>query len=391
MKILLIALYDHYSKGIRGLHSFLAGKGHDVSSLYFKTSTYEEGLYRPQEIGAVIDKARELQPDFIGIGVKSPLFPVFADICNHIRVSLPKVKIIAGGPHATASPETCAVYADYVVRGDGEYPMLDILDGCTEGIMPWKRVTDLDSLPFQHYGENTFQFAAHPAPIKLSVYTTRGCFFSCSYCQESVLRQTPVRKSVKYFKEEIDYFRSLFPSVKLLTMSDSNFIYDMDWLEAFATEFSNTGLRIWCAGHAKTIMANPEMLDILKAAGVTTVRIGVQSGSEQLRKDIYYRKDTLNEVLEVANLLHQKNMVGHYDFIIENPYDTPKTIADTRRFIRKLPLSALTNKFELRYWPGTGLTKRALKDGYIIPDDVEGNYLRFGDWTYMYQLINPGG
>lgn len=337
------------------------------------------------EISGLIKKISEIRPDFIGIAVKSPLFPLFADICRHIRNIHPNVKIIAGGPHATADPLSCRKYADYAVVGDGEYPLLDILNG-NPGQMS-KPFNDLDSLPFPQYGGQTYAFSPQEKPYKVSVYSTRGCQFACSYCQESVWRRKPARKSVRYFKEEIEYFRKLFPKAELFTISDSNFLYDMDWLEEFTKEFAGSGLRFWCAGNSALI--TDEMLGIVKKAGVQAVRIGVQSGSEYIRRDIFNRKDTLEQILEVSWMIKKHGIVGHYDFIIENPYDSSDTLRETRKFIHRLPQNSTINKFELRYWPKTPLTEKALNDGHITKKDVEGDFLRFGQWAYVYQTVYP--
>jgi radical SAM superfamily enzyme YgiQ (UPF0313 family) len=388
-KILLIALYDFYSQGIRGLHSFLVEKEYDVHSIFFRSTTYTEGLYRPEELSAAIAKIKEIAPDYIGIAVRSPIFPVFVDFCNYIRMVLPKAKIIAGGAHATADPQSCLKYADYAAVGDGEYLMLDILRGTIpSGIaLSPAPFDDLDSLPFQHYGPNCYSLSnVQQHETKHTFCTSRGCFYACSYCQESILRRKPVRKSVRYVKDEIKYFLKLFPGTKIFTCSDSVFTYDNDWLEQFAKEFSEfKGLRFWVSTNAALL--DDEILDMLKKANVDCIRIGVQSGSERIRKDIFDRKESLHQILEAAYKIHAMGLTGHYDFINENPYETPETLKETREFIRKLPISAIINKFEMRYWPGTKMTQMALDDGYIRPEDVSGQFMRFGNWTYTYQVI----
>lgn len=387
MKIVLIALYDLYSHGIRGLHSFLGEKGYDVHSLYFHHSTYDHVPYTKEQLRGFVSHLKTYRPDYVGIGVKSPLFPLFAELAEMIMDELPGAIIISGGPHSTADPESCLEYADFAVVGEGENALVEILDGrCERGIVYGDRVDDLDSLSFPHYGENTAAFCLDvPEKNRASVYTTKGCHFaSCSFCQESILGNKPRRKSVRRFKEEYDRLLQLFPKTKRISFADSVFLYDKAWLEEFAETFHDSGMGFWCAGNAA--MIDEEMLQIAKRGGIRNVRIGVQSGSKELRENIYNRKDRLDDILRVAELLHKNRVYGNYDFIIESPYDTPETLKETRDFIRRLPELSTINKFELRYWPGTNLTKRALSDGYITEQDVEGNFLRFGDWAYVYEL-----
>ncbi|HEB09920.1 MAG TPA: radical SAM protein [Spirochaetales bacterium] len=328
---------------------------------------------------------QDINPDFIGVSVRSPVFPMYLALYGAIRQHLPECKIIIGGAHPTGDPEGCKPYADYVVVGDGEWAMTYILEGGKyygSGSLPF---TDLDILPFQYYGGDTYALAKPKPPERMSVYTTRGCSYSCSYCQESILKRKPVRKSVRYFKEEVDYYRTVFPGLTTLTITDPSFIYDLEWLEEFMFEFKGSGLNFWCAGHAQVVTS--EMLELAKAAGVKSIRIGVQSGSKYIRETIFNRKETLEQVLDVAHKIKDVGITGQYDFIIDNPFDTPESLSDTRHFIKRLPQTSMINKFELRYWPGTEITAKALKLGYIMPDDVEGNFIRLGNWVYLYRLI----
>jgi radical SAM superfamily enzyme YgiQ (UPF0313 family) len=125
----------------------------------------------------------------------------------------------------------------------------------------------------------------------------------------------------------------------------------------------------------------------MKRAGFTEIRLGVQSGSERIRKDIFNRRDALSDILRVAWDADGAGLITDCDFIIENPYDTAETMMETREFIRQLPPSATINKFELRYWPGTELTRRALADGVIGPEDISGSCVRLGGWSYAYKRL----
>lgn len=385
MKIVLIALYDFYSIGIRGLHSYVQVQGYDVTSIYFKESTYTDGAYNNNEIHSLIVMLKELKPDFVGVGIRSPIFPMHKNLHRAIREELPDCKIVVGGAHATGDPEGSLEYADYVVVGDGELAFVDILKGHKPGILGPVQFTDLDSLPFQYYGRDTYALGKPKPCEKMSVYTTRGCPFNCSYCQESLLTRKIVRKSVKYFKEETAYYRTVVPDLTHMTLTDPNFLWDADWFEEFAKEFSGSGLTFWCAGHANTV--TPEILKMAKAAGIVSIRIGVQSGSNYVRKYVYNRKESLESILTASEMIEAAEITGQYDFIIDSPFDTPDSLKATRRFITRLPNSAMINKFELRFWPGTEITRKALDLKYIEPEDVEGNFVRLGNWVYLYRMI----
>ncbi len=386
--IILVGLYDYHSMGIRGLHSWLESHKVDVESLFFYSSAYLDGVYKKSDVGAAIEWLVSQDPEYIGFGVRSPMLPLFKEFVAGIRKELPKCRVIIGGAHPTAVPEECTELADYVVPGEGENALLDILNGAPEGIVRGKPIEDLDSLPFVYYGERAHLHGGVYKINKLSYNSTRGCFFNCSYCQESLSDAPRRRMSVDKVSEDIWRLHELFPDVKVFTFSDSIFAHDSSWLKEFGDEFIGSRLLFWGNGFAP--MLTGDMLQLLNRAGFNFMRIGVQSGSEYIRREIFNRKDSLDDVLKVAKLCDDRRFPMHYDFIIDNPYDTPETMKDTRDFISKLPPTAAINKFELRWWPGTPLTTRALDDGYITKEDVAGACFRVGPWSYVYQKSHGG-
>jgi radical SAM superfamily enzyme YgiQ (UPF0313 family) len=378
-------LYDYHSLGVRGLHSYLERAGHDVESVFFKSSAYTDGICTRRDVESLIARLKTLRPSYLGVGVRSPLFPLFKYISQRVHSEIANCKIVVGGAHPTADPASCLEYADYIVVGEGENALLGILNGDFDGggIVNGEPVRDLDSLPFPYYGSHEHYLDQMPNPAKMTYNTTRGCFFGCNYCQESIGSKKRRRKSVGRVAEDLFKIKGLFPSAKIITFGDSVFAHDDAWLEEFGDELKGKGFTFWGNAHVSTISG--DTLWLLRRAGFSNIRIGVQSGSDYIRREIFGRTDSLAKILEVAGDADRMGLRVDYDFIIENPYDTPETMKDTRDFIKKLPNSALINKFELRWWPGTPLTARALSDGVIDETDVAGSSIRVGQWSYVYQ------
>jgi anaerobic magnesium-protoporphyrin IX monomethyl ester cyclase len=385
VKIIFLSLYDYHSMGVRGLHALVEKEGHDVESLFLHSNAYFDTAYQPSDIDAVVGWIKGKNPDFLGVGVRSPMYPLFKEISERIRQEVPSCKIVVGGPHPTAVPEECLNHADYAVVGEGESAIMDILNGAQPGVIHGVPCLDLDALPFPYYGENAHSHGRVYPVGKISYNTTRGCFFNCSYCQESIIGAKRRRKSVDRVIDDIYRFSELIPTVKVFTFSDSIFAHDNEWLEEFGDEFIGSKLTFWGNGYAPLI--TNETFRLLRRAGFSSMRIGVQSGSPYIRNEIFNRKDDLGGILLVADMAHKWGISVHYDFILENPYETPQTLKETRDFIKKLPSSAVINKFELRWWPKTPLTERALSDGYISQDDVEGSHFRLGAWSHVYQRV----
>jgi len=384
MNITLLALYNINCLAIRGLHALLKQNRHKTKSIYFKTSTYHSSVYTDRELQELMELIKYTEPDLLGIGVRSPLYPLFKRISRLVRKRFPSCKIVAGGDHATAMPEQCLEDADWVVKGEGEFPILDIANGtAVEGIIESKRLFELDALPSPEYGFGCYHYNANPVTDgKYSWFAGRGCHYRCAYCQESLRNKGRRIKSVNKLIEEIEYLRYVFPNLNCITFTDSLFPYELDWLEEFASYFKGRGLRFWCAANAKHM--TKEAMQLMKKAGVVKLNYGVQSGSKYIRRELFNRLDTLEEILEKAHMTAEVGLQGAYDFITQHPYETAETLKDTRNFIDKLPRWSQIDHFEIRWFPKTPFTERALRDGFIEQKDVEGNYIRLGDWSYSY-------
>jgi len=187
MRVVLVALYNHHSNPIRTFHSMLAKEKCEVKSVYFRSSVYVDGVYSQKEVNDTAKLISDYRPDFVGIGVHSPLFPLFKSLSLMLEYLMPDCKIIVGGDHPTASPESCINYADYVVVGEGENAIVDIVNGkADEGIIVGDPVVDIDSIPFPYYGPDAVSLFSEPDSNKFSWYASRGCGNNCTYCHESV-------------------------------------------------------------------------------------------------------------------------------------------------------------------------------------------------------------
>lgn len=87
-----------------------------------------------------------------GFSTYTPVYHRTLEIKEMIRNKYPKACFIAGGAHATALPDNVKEDFDYVVLGEGEKALYDILERNKPfGIYIGQPITDLDDLPFINY------------------------------------------------------------------------------------------------------------------------------------------------------------------------------------------------------------------------------------------------
>jgi len=397
MKIVLVALYDLYSYGIRGLHSVLEKEGHDVKSMFFKSSVYNDKSPTPNEVDEFVKLILSEDPQLIAIGLRSPLFSLFKDICSKIRKNT-KAKILVGGHHATADPKSLLPYVDFVCIGEGEEMIKNLCYEMKSGnehnfsYLP-SLIENLDDLEFDYYGNDSIYYLSKPLieESKMSIYSSRGCFFHCTFCFEQILKNIygnkhkVRRKSVKRVMDEVCRYKGIFPNLKEIVFSDPNFTWDEQWIRDFSKEYSKTGLSFHCFGNTELVTEN--MLKDLCNAGMNVISFGIQSASPRMLRK-YNRKTTLDKALKVSEMCTKLGLQPRFDFIINAPFENANDWKLTKEFINKLSRPNIIRNFELKFFPGTPLTKESLEQNIISEDYIVGNDgCRFGYWFFAYEII----
>ena len=112
-----------------------------------------------------------------------------------------------------------------------------------------------------------------------------------------------------------------------------------------------------------------DKMDMLIDAGLATVEMGVQSGSQRVLDEVFNRPLSIVKTKEVVRELgdyerrHGLSLV--LDFIIDNPWETREDVHQTVRYLLDIPPRTLLNVFFLTYFPGTPVYDRAVAEGII--------------------------
>ena len=179
--------YHIYSKftlprlGLPILGTMLASRGYDVK------------IYCQDIAG--IDYHRVFASDVVMISTTTSTAPEAYRIADRVRSK--GIPVVVGGPHVTFVPEEGLAHADYVVRGEGEETLMELMDALEQGkgldriagISYWDGETarhnrhrsllrDLDRLPAPD-----LTLIDHHEKIRITpIQTSRGCPFDCTFC-----------------------------------------------------------------------------------------------------------------------------------------------------------------------------------------------------------------
>lgn len=396
MRITLIcADDDRWAIGLRTISSALTEAGHATRLIFLAPSTV---TVTSQALKSIVSLGA--QSDLFGVSSMSRGSGNAKAIIGGLK---PLGKPIAwGGMHPTLYPQDCVDHADVVCRGEGEEFMVelaerlesgrgfhDIRNGAvsrcgrmlSNGVRP--PIADLDRLPIPDFSsEEEFTVSSGGGSLRASAIRnsssvlltgSRGCLYSCHYCSNAQLKvlyagMGPLARktSVSRFIEQVDACRRSFPKVRHFYFTDEDFFArPVDEIRQFAQDYPRSvGVPFECMASPQQI--TEEKTSWLVKAGMWRVDIGVESGSDRIRRTIYHRPVSSATVLRAAAIVNgYPQLVAYYFFIIGNPYETRDDLLDTIGMIRRLPCPCFVRTYSLVFIPGTRLFEKAREDGII--------------------------
>lgn len=335
-----------------------------------------------------------VNPDIIGITAKTINVMNANTIVEKIKSNGIDAPVVIGGAHITALPaETFSRLesVDYGIIGEGEITLLELMvciaekrspahvkglvwrdNGNTKINPPRPPIEDLDILPFpawdllpnfpEGYPHSALETRRLPAA---SIISSRGCPFSCTFCDRAVFGSRVRHHSAEYTLNMIRYLIEKF-GVRDLMILDDNFILNKKKLFRICNTIieEKMDLSWYCMGHAKFM--TEDRLSKIRQAGCWIVEMGIESGSDRILQII--RKNTSkSEIAEAVQRARKAGLKIKGNFIFGFPTETKESLEETIKFSKDINLSFFQQNF-LTIWPGCELSLQLEKYGDIESD-----------------------
>jgi anaerobic magnesium-protoporphyrin IX monomethyl ester cyclase len=349
----------------------------------------------------IIQRVQEYEPDLVGISINFTMIAkATSKIAGMIKKWNPKVKIVVGGPHATIAPgETLSdPNVDYLVRREGEYAMLELVQGNpAEGIpgLSYRSVDgrirhneerplieNLDEIPFPKMSLQLIPIT-NPGENFGVIATSRGCPFACIFCTSPRLWDRRVRyRSVENVIQEIQD-RLIRHGVSKYYFNDDNFNLDRKRTIRLCEGMIKARLEIsWiCEGQISAF--TPEVLAAMKAAGCKRIKLGVESGNDRILK--LMRKGTTKALIrKIVRMIRDAGIDYNIYALIGMPTETREEMLETYRFIEELDPSYISLSVASPHY-GTELFE--MMRAYNIPFTKE-DWLEHFHQSYR-TILNP--
>lgn len=413
MKILLIdppyAIFTGYVSryfpvGLSYIGSALKEKGYDVviydadrerqdtGDLNFSAEYERLGNYLKEINGnkhfiwKKIEKiVEDYSPDIIGITAMTMVFGSAvktAEVCKKVK---PDATVIIGGPHATDWPEICfqSPYIDFCVSGEGEESILLLLKAIKnkhtnfseipglsfkeDGKVIIRRLTpyisDLDKYPYpaRELLLNQDKYTSEDIGV---IMTSRGCPYKCGFCSHP----PKVRyRNLDNVIEEIGDVRDKY-GTRQFAIKDDSFTVNRKRTMEFCRMLINKRLDINWDCTTRVNLINDELLDIMQEAGCNTVKVGIETGSERILKEVN-KGVTFEQMKKAADMLNKHGIFWSAYFMYGLPTETKEDMLKTLKFMKELdpPYAGLGLYAPM---PNTQLWGQGLQLGLINSDMI---------------------
>ncbi len=317
--------------------------------------------------------------DIVGIYSNTICFESTKKILNDLHKLRSENKwkgiIAVGGPHVSVAIKTIPDFVDYVVYGEGEKAILEILSEEAETrIIRSFPIKDLDKLPFQPWDIFTrldYDFTSKWIDVKpvFTMNTSRGCPFDCSFCSVgSIWGRRYTFFSAERIIDEIIFLKKNY-GAKAIYFREDNFTLNIKRVEKFCNLIITKKIKILWACETRVDNLSKELLKLMSDAGCRALYLGVESGSKKVLKSLN-KQINVTQVKNVILWGKEFNINSYCSLITGVPGENIFDLIKTYRMIKKLnPYSYAFNIFV--GLPGSPIYNEILKNKlYEYIDDL---------------------
>ena len=363
------------------------------------------------DIAALLSRASPSEVTLLGVTVMpGPQLSQAVPVCRDIRARVPHVPIVWGGYFPTQHADTvlASSYVDFVIRSQGEQPLLGLIEelgessrspvsrfqtpDCAVPGLSWKDVhgkvlhnqtgamialDDLPDLPYARVAMERYLQPTYLGRRTAAHNSSFGCPFACSFCavvamtNRRWLAQSPARME-RVLRHLVDTYR-----VDAVQMHDMDFFISEARVAEFCARIAPLGIRWWALGRVDTLMQYSDATWAAMArSGLKMLFAGAESASDATLAAMNKGgKASARLPLELARRMKHYGVVPEFSFVLGSPPDPIGDMERTFDFIRTIKrVNPATEVILYTYTPvpmdGT-LYAEAARLGFAFPKTLE--------------------
>lgn len=338
--------------------------------------------------GQYIEKMKT--PYIFGFSVLTTALKAALETASELKKKYPNCVTLFGGIHPTAMPTEVLQYpqVDFVIRGEGEQPLVDFYHRIKNG----ESVEDLGNLSYRKDGEiihnplayfvddlnDSPSFPYHlfdPDRYDLGIImSSRGCPYNCIFCSNRIVTGKRYRyRTSKTIADELELLHNKYNRTSI-SFWDDNFLVSKKRLYELIEEIKQRGLlgKMTFSFQGRGDNVDPDLMKALYDAGFNSVFFGLETASEEIMETIK-KGETVADNVNAVNIVRDIGYFVNATFVYGLPGDTHKDRMDCIKMTEEIQLDAVRYNNATPY-PGTELYTIAKDQGRF---SVIGTYDNF--------------
>jgi radical SAM superfamily enzyme YgiQ (UPF0313 family) len=319
------------------LATIMRAKGYDVR-------VYIEDIHP-------IDMTEVLSADLVAISAITSTAPQSYHLADTVRAA--GAITVLGGTHTSFLPEEGLQHADFVVRGEGEFAFQELVDAIQAGASVEKiqnlsyladgrpvhnpergKIPNLDVNPIPDY---RLIMGWKPGGV-VSVATSRGCPFSCTFCSVPGMYGHAFRThSIGRVLEELEVHKGNMYTF----FADDIFTANKKRVKELLRGMIQRGLTPeWGAQVRTETVDDPELLQMMRDSNCFNVYVGFESINPRTLK-LFNKKQDLAKIERSIERFHAHKIRIHGMFVVGSDEDDLETIDATAEFALKRDIDSV--------------------------------------------------
>ena len=318
-----------------------------------------------------------LSSDLVGISVTTSTAPEAYRLARQLRHR--GVPVVLGGPHVTFLSEEGLEAADFVLRGEADETLLELvrrlesgrdcrdvsgLSYREDGHVVHNRLPprpDLDRLPMPDLTllANAGQLNLHP------IITARGCPHHCTFCAVTPLFGRNYRyAATPQILRVLETLRG-----KRVFFYDDNFTASLGRTKDLLRQILARKVlpRAWMAQIRVEAARDQELLQLMARTNCQMAHVGFESINPSTLRE-FHKGQSVEDIRHCIRSLHRHRIAVHGMFVLGGDEDTLSVVEDTVNFARAERID--TAQFlMLTPIPGTALFAKLEEEGRLLTRD----------------------
>jgi len=264
------------------------------------------------------------------------------------------------------------------VRPEGREPVPDDWVHNRVGEFP-----DLETLPIPDYELFDTARITENKHGWFGVMTSRGCPYRCTYCLNhkvidryraelgrpvpklNFFRYRPADKAI----EEIRFVLERYPDIGTFILDDDLFTLNKEHAIAFARAYEASGIDVPFVVNSHVKQLDPEVATALAAAGCRILKLGIESGSPRVRKEVLKRNMSQEDICGTVRVAEENGLHTSGFVMVGLPYETREERLETVDLLARSRIGRFRTSLFFPF-PGTDSHRQAIEGGFVDADKV---------------------